>query len=298
MADRTCAVEPRGLTPIATAGRLLDVSTTLERALTHIRGVWGSSGPYRPIGVDELAGAAGVSPAHLSRAFRERYGTAPAAALERLRLARATFLLRNGFEPLAQVGTWCGFADQYHFSHRFSAICGVPPGAYRREPAEAAGFVDPLQGAGLAALAAMVLPSALVEQLGNTSSPPPLQPGRCFAQTFTVPPAMAVNRVCLYLATWYSSDSAATVRLSRIDGAEPHPVTTRRLSAMVDNAAEWITFPAQGSGRYRIELYEAVGTPTWRWHQGSDVAPVGGSAEVDGVVIANTNFLFSAMIAG
>jgi len=269
----------------------------IERTLAHVRDAWGGGGPYRVISVDELAGAAAVSSAHLSRAFRSRHGTAPAAALERLRLARAAFLLRHGSEPLASIATWCGFADQYHFSHRFSAICGVPPGTYRRSPLSG-GFRDPLHDRGLAELASMILPSALVEQLDDTTAPPPLLPGQRFAQTFTVPPAMAVNRVCLYLATWFSSDSAATVRLNRIGEAGPRPVLTRRLSAMVDHAAEWISFPAQGSGRYRLELSEAVGTPTWKWHQGTDVTPVGGSAEVDGVVIANTNFLFSATISG
>lgn len=273
-------------------------SPVLGRVLTHVRDVWGSHGPYRAIPLDELGRAAIVSPAHLSRAFREQYGTAPAAALERLRLTRAAFLLRNGSQPLAAVGAWCGFADQYHFSHRFSTVCGLPPGAYRRDPATSR-FRDPLQEGRLASLAAAILPSAVVEQLGDTAAPPPLRPGQCFAQTFTVPPAMAINQVCLHLATWYSSDSAATVRLSHLgEDGTGRIVLTRRLSAMVDNAAEWISFPAQRSGRYRLQLSEAVGTPTWRWHQGADVAPVGGSAEVDGVVIANTNFLFTAMIAG
>ena len=298
------------MTAYARMTKLPQVSTTLrspaagaapalliERTLAHVRDAWGRSGPYRAISVDELAGAAAVSSAHLSRVFRSRHGTAPGAALERLRIARAAFLLRHGSEPLASIASWCGFADQYHFSHRFSAICAVPPGAYRRNRV-IVDFRDPLNDPGLAELASMILPSALVEQLDDTAAPPPLLPGQRFAQTFTVPSAMAVNQVCLYLATWFSSDSAATVRLTKINDADPRPVTTRRLSAMVDHAAEWISFPAQGSGRYRLELSEAVGTPTWKWHQGTDVAAVGGSAEIDGVQIANTNFLFSATISG
>lgn len=270
----------------------------LNRAISHVRDVWGTSGPYRMIPLDELARATGVSTAHLSRAFRERYQVPPAAALERLRLARAAFLLREGTEPLAAVGAWCGFADQYHFSHRFSTVCGVPPGTYRRLPAAAA-FRDPVAGVGLAQLATALLPTSVVEQPGGTPAPPPIQPGQSFAQTFTVPPAMVINGVRLHLATWYSSDSAVTVRLSRLDrDGGDQLVLERRLSAMIDNAAEWLSFPVQGAGRYRLELSDAVGTPTWRWHQGADVAPVGGTAEVDGVAIANTNFVFSATIAG
>jgi len=269
----------------------------LWRTLTHIRHAWGSAGPYRPIPLDELAAAAAVSSAHLSRAFRAVYGAASATALERLRLSRAAFLLRYDSDPLAAVGRWCGFADQYHFSHRFSTVCEVPPGAYRRAPTTQR-FRDPVAAAGLAGLAAALLPSTLVGQLGATPSPPPLKPGQRFAQTFTVVPAMVINGVCLYLATWFSSDSAATVQLARISDDGAVPVVTRRLSAMVDHAAEWITFPAQSAGRYRLELSEPVGTPTWKWHQGEDVAAVGGTAEIDGVVIGNTNFLFNATLSG
>ena len=231
------------------------------RVLSHVRQSWGSDGPYRALSLDELAEATAVSAAHLSRSFRAEYGAAPASALERLRLARAAFLLRHRTDPLAAVGRWCGFADQYHFSRRFSTICGVPPGSYRRDP-DNVRFRDPLGEPGLRALASAILPAALVEQLDDTPAPPPLRPGQCFAQTFTVPSAMVVNRVCLYLATWFSSDSAATVRLLRLDTDAEAPVVTRRLSAMVDHAAEWITFPAQGAGRYRLELVEPVGTPT------------------------------------
>jgi AraC-like DNA-binding protein len=35
------------------------------------------------------------------------------------------------FKRVGAIARQCGFADLYHFSHRFSARYGVPPTAYR-----------------------------------------------------------------------------------------------------------------------------------------------------------------------
>lgn len=82
--------------------------------------------------VDRLARACGLSPGHFSRTFRETTGASPAAALELVRLARAATLLQRANLGVAEVARVCGFADAYHFSHRFSATYGSPPGRYRR----------------------------------------------------------------------------------------------------------------------------------------------------------------------
>lgn len=81
--------------------------------------------------VPALARAAGVSTGHLFRIFRTEYGCSPARALELVRLARAATLLQRSNATLAEIAHRCGFANPYHFSRRFAAVYGLPPGAYR-----------------------------------------------------------------------------------------------------------------------------------------------------------------------
>ncbi|WP_227979277.1 helix-turn-helix transcriptional regulator [Nocardia spumae] len=84
----------------------------------------------RNIGLDELAGAAGIDKFRLIRVFRERTGTTPHAVqiAHRIRLARR--LLENGY-PLADTATATGFADQSHLHRHFRASTGMTPGRYR-----------------------------------------------------------------------------------------------------------------------------------------------------------------------
>lgn len=101
----------------------------VEAALAHVRGAWAAG--MRPVPLAELAGAAAVSAAHLSRQFARAYGLGPVAALERVRLARAATLLGRSNLTVTEVGAACGFADPLHFSRRFRAVYGRSPRAYR-----------------------------------------------------------------------------------------------------------------------------------------------------------------------
>ncbi|WP_053203415.1 helix-turn-helix transcriptional regulator [Jiangella muralis] len=119
-------------------------------AMSAVRSAW-SDGVARPVGLDRLAAAAGVSVSTLCRAFQRRFGLGPVAALERLRLARAEPLLWMSNLSLQAIAVQCGFADAYHFSRRFRAVYGVAPSAFRPPPPQAAP-PSPLAVAGLAAL--------------------------------------------------------------------------------------------------------------------------------------------------
>ena len=102
----------------------------VRRAVAHVRGRWDADGLV-PVAREELAAAASVSVGHLSRLFRAEHGCGPARALELVRLARGLVLLRSGSMTVREVGAAVGFADQYHFSHRFRAAFGLSPSAYR-----------------------------------------------------------------------------------------------------------------------------------------------------------------------
>ena len=81
-----------------------------------------------------LGGRRRVSPGHLFRIFRTEYGCSPARALEIIRLARAAILLQRSNATLAEIAHRCGFANPYHFSRRFAAVYGLPPGRFRGQP--------------------------------------------------------------------------------------------------------------------------------------------------------------------
>jgi AraC-like DNA-binding protein len=270
---------------------------TINDALSYVRREW-SDGYLRPIRLYELAAAASVSTGHFARQFRAYYGIGAATALERLRLTRAAAMLRRGHQPLAVVASECGFADPYHFSRRFSAVYGLPPGRCRRLGL-GVDINAPLAEAGLLAMAATLFPPTAIEQAVNTSAPPALQPDRSYGQSFRVPWGLHLSQVRMLLATYGSTNSAVTVTLFRAPADHRRvPVSIKRLDPMTDNTTEWMSFPAQEHGDYYLELTEPRGTPTWWWHQGSDVAMVGGSAHIDGTPVHNTNFIFSATAVG
>ncbi len=83
------------------------------------------------IGLQQLAAIAGLSRAHLIRAFRREFHITPHAFLTDVRIRQARALLSLGRSP-ADVAFACGFADQAHFSRHFKARVGVTPGQFRK----------------------------------------------------------------------------------------------------------------------------------------------------------------------
>jgi transcriptional regulator GlxA family with amidase domain len=84
-----------------------------------------------PLGVADLARAAGLSPAHFSREFRKTFGESPHAYLLTRRLERAAALLRNTDRSVADVCMAVGFTSVGSFTTSFSRLFGKSPTAYR-----------------------------------------------------------------------------------------------------------------------------------------------------------------------
>lgn len=82
-----------------------------------------------PVSLDELADFAEMSPFHLNRCFRERFGLPPHQYQLNLRVERARAMLRLG-RPVAAVASDCGFADQAHLTRRFRHHVGTTPARY------------------------------------------------------------------------------------------------------------------------------------------------------------------------
>jgi AraC-like DNA-binding protein len=84
-----------------------------------------------PLGVADMARAAGLSPAHFSREFRRTFGESPHAYLLTRRLERAAALLRNTDTSVADICMAVGLSSVGSFTTSFTRLFGKPPTAYR-----------------------------------------------------------------------------------------------------------------------------------------------------------------------
>jgi AraC-like DNA-binding protein len=86
---------------------------------------------FEPLGVDDLAKAAGLSRAHFSREFRRAFGESPHAYLLTRRLERAAALLRKTDLSVADICFSVGLQSVGSFTTSFTRTYGVSPTAYR-----------------------------------------------------------------------------------------------------------------------------------------------------------------------
>jgi len=85
-----------------------------------------------PLDVAAVAAVAHVSPAHFSRSFRVVFGETPHRYLQRRRVERSMFLLRETDRSITDVCLDVGFSSLGTFSRTFTAIVGETPSAYRQ----------------------------------------------------------------------------------------------------------------------------------------------------------------------
>ena len=80
-----------------------------------------------------LAECAHISPFHFARLFRATVGLPPHQFVLRLRLQRATRLIKAGQLTLAQIAIDCGFHDQPHFTRTFQRVFGTTPAMHLQQ---------------------------------------------------------------------------------------------------------------------------------------------------------------------
>jgi AraC family transcriptional regulator len=91
-----------------------------------------------PPSLDELAGAAAVSPFHFHRIWRGLTGETVAGTVARLRIERASQALATA-APITEVAMAAGFGTPQSFARAFRRETGVTPSAFRAgEPPRAA----------------------------------------------------------------------------------------------------------------------------------------------------------------
>jgi AraC-like DNA-binding protein len=84
-----------------------------------------------PLDVRAVAAVAHVSEAHFIRRFRSVFGETPHRYLQRRRVERSMFLLRETDRSVTDICFDVGFTSLGTFSRTFSEIVGEPPSRYR-----------------------------------------------------------------------------------------------------------------------------------------------------------------------
>ncbi|WP_300677579.1 AraC family transcriptional regulator [Nocardioides sp.] len=84
-----------------------------------------------PLDVAALAAAAGLSPAHFSRAFKQAFGESPHGYLLTRRLERAAALLRDTDRSVADICALVGLTSVGSFTTSFKRTFGSTPTQYR-----------------------------------------------------------------------------------------------------------------------------------------------------------------------
>ena len=85
-----------------------------------------------PLDVRSVAAVAHVSPSHFIRSFRSVFGETPHRYLQRRRVERSMFLLRETDRSVTDICFEVGFTSLGTFSRTFRQIVGEAPSAYRQ----------------------------------------------------------------------------------------------------------------------------------------------------------------------
>lgn len=124
--DMQQALDPAPASPLRENGKLLRAAEFISDNCTRV------------LTLDDICGAAGLSPAYLIRAFKGRFGMTPHAYLVNRRIQHGQARLKRG-AAIAEAAADSGFADQAHFQRAFKQHLAATPGQYREPPRRAAG---------------------------------------------------------------------------------------------------------------------------------------------------------------
>ena len=102
----------------------------LNRRLLHARDAMDRA-YAEPLDVRSVAAVAHVSEAHFIRSFRAVFGETPHRYLQRRRVERSMFLLRETDRSVTDICLDVGFSSLGTFSRTFREIIGESPSDYR-----------------------------------------------------------------------------------------------------------------------------------------------------------------------
>jgi len=117
---------------------LLDLDAKSDRIQSALQFARRNLG--KPLSVEELANAAGLSPRQFSRVFRAETGLSPAKAIENLRLEAARLMLEQGRLPIETIAIEAGFGDRERMRRSFLRAFGQSPQGIRNASLPLASF--------------------------------------------------------------------------------------------------------------------------------------------------------------
>jgi len=131
-----------------------------------------------PLDVRAVAAVAYISEAHFIRSFRAAFGETPHRYLQRRRVERSMFLLRETDRSVTDICFDVGFMSLGTFSRTFREIIGETPSSYRdgHEPMVAPNCVQmwamrPRVAAGAATAADNAVQSSSFGEAGSAAAP-------------------------------------------------------------------------------------------------------------------------------
>jgi AraC-like DNA-binding protein len=104
--------------------------------------LWLEEHAAEPVGLEDAARQAGLSPFHFLRNFKSVLGVTPHQYLVRLRLRRAARLLAQGGMPVTEVALEAGFNDLSNFVRTFGRAAGVSPARFSKNAGKRSSRVD------------------------------------------------------------------------------------------------------------------------------------------------------------
>jgi AraC-like DNA-binding protein len=110
----------------AAAGAARDRRRAVETAL------WIDAHSHRPIGLEDAAGQAGISPFHFLRLFSDTLGVTPHQYLVRSRLRHAARRLADDDSAITDIAYDVGFGDLSNFVRTFHRAAGASPLKFRQ----------------------------------------------------------------------------------------------------------------------------------------------------------------------
>ena len=100
----------------------------IQEAVTYIEQNY-----QRDLTVEEIAGVCKINRSYFSKIFKESMGCTPQEFLIRMRLAKATELMRTTDTAIKDISAVCGYPNQLHFSRAFKKRYGVSPREWRNQ---------------------------------------------------------------------------------------------------------------------------------------------------------------------
>jgi len=86
----------------------------------------------KPVSVQDLGLAAGLSPSRFAHLFQEIMGLSPLRYIEKRRVELASNLLLSTTEPISAIASRAGYDDPLYFSRVFRRATGISPRQYRQ----------------------------------------------------------------------------------------------------------------------------------------------------------------------